>query len=187
MAAPVVSSAAVMLLARNPTLTPDQIKAILMKTASKQFPLYSTTVDPVSGQVYTSQSDIFTVGAGLLNLGAALAASTPPQGAAISPAAYWDDSASAVRLSLSPGIFGQPGYDAGLVWGTSQFVGGSSILFGGSAVWAASTNASTLFGARAECSLARSSGEPLTTAERRSSGVRPDLRSANRKRRPGAA
>ena len=38
MAAPVVSAAAAILLQKNPSLTPDQVKARLMKTASKQFP-----------------------------------------------------------------------------------------------------------------------------------------------------
>jgi len=38
MATPVVSGAAALVLQRNPSLSPDQVKAILMKTASKSFP-----------------------------------------------------------------------------------------------------------------------------------------------------
>ena len=47
MAAPVVSGAAVLLLQQNPSLTPDQLKARLMKTAYKAFPASSVAVDPV--------------------------------------------------------------------------------------------------------------------------------------------
>src|SRR5882762_11333542 len=45
MATPVVSGAAVLLLQQNPNLTPDQIKARLMKTASKTFPASSSVTD----------------------------------------------------------------------------------------------------------------------------------------------
>ena len=55
MAAPMVSGAAVLLLQQNPHLTPDQIKARLMKTASKSFPSYSVATDPTTGITYTSQ------------------------------------------------------------------------------------------------------------------------------------
>jgi hypothetical protein len=71
-----------------PSLTPDQVKAILMKSASKTFPQYSITLDPATGITYVSQYDVFTVGAGYLDLQAALnvAATPPPSGATmISP------------------------------------------------------------------------------------------------------
>src|ERR1700733_707646 len=42
MATPVVSGAAALMVQEDPTLTPDQIKARLMKTATKQFARYST-------------------------------------------------------------------------------------------------------------------------------------------------
>ena len=34
-----------------------------MKTATKSFPAHSTATDPLSGQTYTRQYDIFTIGA----------------------------------------------------------------------------------------------------------------------------
>lgn len=49
MAAPVVNGAAALLIQKNPTLTPDQVKARLMRTATKTFPAYSTVVDPSTG------------------------------------------------------------------------------------------------------------------------------------------
>src|SRR5437899_10065005 len=72
MATPVVSGAAVLLLQQNPDLTPDQVKARLMKTASKNFPATSTVTDPTTGIIYTDYYDIFTIGAGYLDVGAAL-------------------------------------------------------------------------------------------------------------------
>src|SRR5205085_10941198 len=41
MAAPMVSGAAALMLQKDPTLTPDQVKARLMKSADKTFPQYS--------------------------------------------------------------------------------------------------------------------------------------------------
>ena len=55
---------------KNPTFTPDQVKALLMKTAYKSLPQYSTVID--AGVTYTIQYDAFTVGAGYLDLQAAI-------------------------------------------------------------------------------------------------------------------
>ncbi len=73
MAAGVVSGAVADLLQAAPGLTPDQAKMLLMQTASKTFPAVSTVVDSTTGQIYTSYYDMFTVGAGYLDLKAALA------------------------------------------------------------------------------------------------------------------
>ncbi|HYK60363.1 MAG TPA: hypothetical protein VEV85_13110 [Bryobacteraceae bacterium] len=43
-----------------------------MKTASKTFPLTSIAVDSNTGKVYPSTYDMFTVGAGSLDIRAAL-------------------------------------------------------------------------------------------------------------------
>ena len=72
MAAPMVSGAAVLLIEQNPNLTPDQVKARLMRTASKTFPVSSTSTDAVTAETFTSQYDIFTIGAGYLDIEAAL-------------------------------------------------------------------------------------------------------------------
>src|SRR5205823_2443097 len=64
MATPVVSAAAALLIQKQPSLTPDQVKARLMKTATKALNLYSTGISALDWRTYTNQSDIFTVGAG---------------------------------------------------------------------------------------------------------------------------
>jgi len=87
MAAPMVSGAAALLLQSSPNLTPDQVKARLMHTASKSFPTTSVATDPVTGAIYTSQYDIFSVGAGYLDISAALASTTVFTGSAQSPVA----------------------------------------------------------------------------------------------------
>ncbi|MFN0168755.1 MAG: S8 family peptidase, partial [Bryobacteraceae bacterium] len=72
MATPVVSGTVAALLEKSPTLSPDQVKARLMKTATKSFPATSIATDPVTGQTYVSQYDLFTIGAGYLDTWAAL-------------------------------------------------------------------------------------------------------------------
>jgi serine protease AprX len=74
MAAPVVSGAAADLIQLDPSLTPDQVKLLLIQTAYKTFPTSRTVTDPATGKSYTFYYDIFSVGAGYLDLGAAAAA-----------------------------------------------------------------------------------------------------------------
>jgi serine protease AprX len=72
MATPVVSGAAALLLQQNPSLTPDQVKARLMKTAQKSLPLFSTAFDSITHSSFSLQSDVFEVGAGYLDVQAAV-------------------------------------------------------------------------------------------------------------------
>ncbi|MDQ6665326.1 MAG: S8 family serine peptidase, partial [Acidobacteriota bacterium] len=103
MSAAVVSGASAAMIGQNGALTPDQLKATLMKTASKSFPSTSqVTVAGPDGQMttYSSQYDLFTVGAGYLNLPAALASSDrlPANTTAQSPAAAYDSKSGNVYV-----------------------------------------------------------------------------------------
>src|SRR5882672_5645102 len=58
MATGVVSGAVADLLQKSPYLTPDQVKARLMKTAWKSMQAFSSVTDPTTGITYTDQSDV---------------------------------------------------------------------------------------------------------------------------------
>ena len=132
MATGVVSGMVVDLLQARPTMTPDQVKARLMKTASKTFPASSSVYDPASGITYTSQYDIFTVGAGYVDMAAALASTEFASGSSMSPAAVYDSNSGNVYLvGDSSAVWGtSQAWSGPAVWGSSQFVGGSSIMWG---------------------------------------------------------
>ena len=112
MAAPMASGAAAVLFGHNSSLTPNQVKARLMKTATKAFLLGSTINDPGTGAPIYVQYDLFTVGAGYLDVWAALnntdtmtTASTTP----LSPKVGLNSAGDAYIIPTS------------LVWGDSLF------------------------------------------------------------------
>ena len=72
MAAPMVAGAVALLLQKTPSLTPDTVKARLMKTATKAFPGPTVVTDATTGTVYTSYHNVLTVGAGYIDIVAAL-------------------------------------------------------------------------------------------------------------------
>src|SRR2546425_1173791 len=90
MAAPMVSGAAALLLQKNPSWTPDHVKAVLMKSATKFGQTFSVSTDPVTNTSYTSQYDLFTIGAGYLDVQAALAVTDTITGSAQSPTVTYD-------------------------------------------------------------------------------------------------
>ncbi|HLW77344.1 MAG TPA: S8 family peptidase, partial [Bryobacteraceae bacterium] len=90
MATPVVSGTAALLLQQNPSLTPDAIKARLMKTAYKTFPLTSVAVDPTTNQTFIDFYDILTVGAGYVDVQAALNNFDQVWAPATSPSVYYN-------------------------------------------------------------------------------------------------
>jgi len=143
MATPVVSGAAALLVQAQPKITPDQVKARLMKTAYKAFPVSSTVVDPVTAAIYVSEYDIFTVGAGYLDIGAALANSDLATGNSLSPTAVYDSTQNAVYLVNAAGSTWDSSvlWGTSVVWGTNVFVNGTSVVWGGSVCWGTSTDA----------------------------------------------
>ncbi|HEY2497336.1 MAG TPA: S8 family serine peptidase [Candidatus Angelobacter sp.] len=146
MATGVVSGVVADLLQAHPQMTPDQVKSRLMKTASKTFPATSSVYDATSGITYTSQYDIFTVGAGYVDLSAALASTELSSGTSMSPTAVYDSNTGNVSLTSDrSSVWGTTqAWSGPTVWGPNQFTGGSAITWGatntgGSAImWGAS-------------------------------------------------
>ena len=143
MAAPMVSGAAALILQKTPALTPDQVKARLMKTATKSFPSYSIATDPSTGMSYQSQYDIFTIGAGYLDVWAALNnsdAAPSTTGSAISPKAVYDSASGNIYVqnTASSAMWGNSAlWGANVIWGSSVFVSGGSAAWGTNPVWGA--------------------------------------------------
>jgi serine protease AprX len=140
MAAPVVSGAAALLLQNQPFLTPDQVKARLMKTASKSLQPYSTDSDSWYSRSYGIQADIFTIGAGYLDIGAALNNNDVVTAPALSPVASFDPSTGLVTIArnLSVTWGSSVAWGDSVVWGTAVFTGtsnGFSVVWGDSVVW----------------------------------------------------
>jgi serine protease AprX len=128
MATPAAAGAVALLLQAEPKLTPDQVKARLMKTAYKTFPVSSVAVDPTTGISYTSYYDIFTIGAGYLDLEAALNNSdlaSSKLGAAISPSVGISASCYCIELTNGNSQIAS----SSVVWGTSA-VWGTSVVWG---------------------------------------------------------
>jgi serine protease AprX len=105
-------------------LSPDTVKARLLKSATRDFPAFSIAVDSVTGESFESQYDIFTIGAGYLDVWAALnSTDTVPSGmTAASPLASYDSSTGIVSVvNADTAVWGLPdsqGFDA--VWATKR-------------------------------------------------------------------
>jgi serine protease AprX len=142
MATPMVSGAAALMIQRDGTLTPDAVKARLMKTATKSFPTYSSTADPLTGIVYTSQYDLFTIGAGYLDVWAALNSSDAVGAgkSAQSPIAIYDPLTGKVRVVNGTSLVWGDAilWGSNLVWGSSVIVSGTNLVWGDSMVWGSS-------------------------------------------------
>jgi serine protease AprX len=126
MATPIVAGAAALMLQKDPTLTPDIIKARMMKTAWKGYPVTSWGYD-LWGHGYLSQYDVFTIGAGYLDVYAALKNTDVVNGGAASPIAYRNASTGKYGFINSQSV----------TWGTS-ITWGSSIVWSNSIVWGGS-------------------------------------------------
>ncbi|HLJ46454.1 MAG TPA: S8 family serine peptidase [Bryobacteraceae bacterium] len=143
MAAAVASGAAALLFDLDGTLSPDTVKARLMKSASKDLPDSTVVVDTTTGSSYVSSDDVFTVGAGYLNVLTALLTfdSVNSGKSAISPTASFDSKSKKVTMLNSNGIVWGTNvvWGTNIVWGTSIIAGldslGNSLLTGSNVVW----------------------------------------------------
>jgi serine protease AprX len=144
MATPMVSGAAALMIQHNPALTPDEIKARLMKTATKFAPGYTSATDPVTKVTYIDENDIFTIGAGYLDIPAALGNTDVFTGSAMSPTAAFNTTTNSVSLEPTAllAVWGTGTVSANLavwgtttVWGNSVFVNGTLAVWGTGAVW----------------------------------------------------
>jgi serine protease AprX len=146
MATPAVAGAVALLLQQNPNMKPDQVKARLMKTAYKAFPTSSVSVDVTTGQTFTSYYDVFTVGAGYLDVTAALASTDMAPAAtasALSPSAVYNPTTGTVSIvNGNSVVWGTNVSGSSVVWGTSV-VWGSNIMSGFSVVWGSSVDSAT--------------------------------------------
>jgi len=142
MATPVVSGAVAILLQETNTLTPDQVKARLMKTAYKMGMVSTSAFVPHLNMNFLDFYDLFSVGSGLLNVQSAIANTdlAPSNvGAALSPAAFYNPQTGVVSLVYGNSTLSSNSvvWGSSVVWGTSV-VWGSSLVSGNSVVWGSS-------------------------------------------------
>lgn len=151
MATAVVSGAMADLVQAYPGLTPDQLKALLMASANKTvIPQTNVVTDPNSSTSFTAHNDVFTKGAGYLDLQAAItsasaySSSLPSTGFALSPVASYNSSDGTVSLLADPNALWGKGATSSTafflsesgVYGSTSFVaGGVAVLWGSTALW----------------------------------------------------
>ena len=142
MATPVVAGAAALMLQKTPSLTPDQVKARLMKTARKSVQLYTKAIDAKDHVTsFDQQSDIFAVGAGYVDVNAALASTDLIALPALSPTATFDSYGKHVVVAINQAVIWGDAivWGEAIVWGSNVFVRGTAICWGEAIVWGDTT------------------------------------------------
>ena len=142
MATPAVAGAAALLLQEQSTLTPDQVKARLMKTAYKMGLFSSSAYVPHLFMSFLNFYDLFSVGSGLLNVQSAIAnndLAPATVGSALSPTAVYNPLTHTITLVKGNSTVASTSvvWGSSVVWGTSV-VWGASLVNGTSVVWGAS-------------------------------------------------
>ncbi|HEX6821869.1 MAG TPA: S8 family peptidase [Candidatus Sulfotelmatobacter sp.] len=142
MATPAVAGAAALMLEEQNTLTPDQVKARLMKTAYKMGLLSTSAYVPHLFMSFVDFYDLFSVGSGLLNVQAATTntdLAPAGVGSALSPYAVYNQQTGVVSLVYGNGTVSSTSvvWGSSVVWGTSV-VWGSNVVSGNSVVWGSS-------------------------------------------------
>jgi serine protease AprX len=144
MATPIVAGAAALMFQKDPALTPDTIKARMMKTAWKGYPGNSWASDS-KGKSYFSQYDVFTIGAGYLDVYASLKNNDVVNGGAPSPIAYRTATGKYSLMNSQSITWGNSvTWGTSIIWGDSIIWGGNcvisdSIIWGDSIVWGDTT------------------------------------------------
>ena len=119
------------MLQKDPSLTPNVIKARLMRTATKTFPWQVSVTDPVTGVTYTSQHDLFAVGAGYVDADAALNDVSTSSSVALSPKVIVNSTTQAATLSL-------------------RCIAGVNVIWGDNAIWGDTTLFDTAMSVKGE-------------------------------------
>ncbi len=133
MATPIVSGTVALMLQQNSALTPDQVKARLMKTAWKGIGQYTYSHDSW-GNMYNNEYDIFTYGAGYLDVNAALGNTDLATGVALSQTAVLGQNGVTVKNTTPDSTFA----GSSVVWGSTSVVWGNSVVWGSNALSATS-------------------------------------------------
>ena len=122
MATPVVAGTVALMMQQNGNLTPDQVKARLMKTAYKGLPVSTVAWVQHLMMNFTEYYDLFAVGAGYVDAHAALANSDlapATVGSALSPSAVYNPATGTVTLVNGNSTI----LPVSVVWGSSLVVG----------------------------------------------------------------
>ncbi len=175
MATAVVSGAVADILQAYPNLTPDQVKVILMSSSSKTFPTSSSVTDS-SGNIYTSYYDMFTVGAGYLDLQAAMTAAgqSLPTGNSLSPISSYDQSSGNIYVTADAqsAWANQTVSSTRCKWGansvwSSSVLSANQAIFGSRCIWGASADSAErcIWGANSLASASANSSESTDSAE----------------------
>jgi serine protease AprX len=165
MATPLVSGTVAQMLQQNPALTPDQVKASLMLTAWKGIGQFTSSTDSL-GNIFNNEYDLFTYGAGYLDVDNVLGNTDLATGIALSPTAVFNASNDTVTIqNTTPDsnftgmsvVWGAPKtvfansvvWGSGVlladsvVWGATSVVWGSTSVTGDSVVWGATSTVAT--------------------------------------------
>jgi serine protease AprX len=133
MATPIVSGAVALMLQQSSSLTPDQVKARLMKTAWKGVGRFTYSHDGW-GNLYNNEYDLFTYGAGCLDVESALGNTDLATGVALSQTAVFNANGSVTVTNTSDSVFA----GSSVVWGATSVVWGNSVVWGSNALSATS-------------------------------------------------
>ncbi len=149
MATPAVVGAVALMLQEQSTLTPDQVKARLMKTTYKMGLTSTSAYVPHLEQTFVDYYDLFAVGSGLLDVQTAITntdLAPATVGAALSPTAVYNPQTGVVSLVYGNSSVASTSvvWGSSLVWGTaivwgSAEVNGTSIVWGASLPWNTNT------------------------------------------------